>query len=578
MRDGVRLSTDLYFPDGAAGPLPVIVVRTPYGKAAEWLRGPEGYPSFFASHGYVVAVQDCRGRYESEGTFTPGRHERQDGYDTLDWLVGQPWCSGRVGTYGCSYLGQVQAFLAAAKHPNHAAAIIQAAGGLLSARHQTYRSSGYENGVIEFATSFDWLVNYLGGPRPRLPLDLDREHYLALTERFPVTDQGARLDLEQVLRDLPTVDLVRDHAPSSPHDQVWRDWLTRPVDDPVYRTYGNVTDEDTFDVPAIHVNSWYDAGLRDTLGYFQLFQENAVSERARNHQYLIISPTTHCESEDAGEQTFVGARDVGDARLDYWRIYLDWFDYWLKGVENGVTGMPKVQTYLMGRGEWRRDDHWPPRRTRELAWYLTSQGRANGRLGDGRLVEEPPQERRNDTFIYDPAYPVPTIGGFFYSVVEPGVQDQAAVELRQDVLIYTSVPLERELVVTGPVEVVLYVSSSARDTDFTVKLVEVLPDGTAWNIVESIMRARWREGFRNPTGIEPGQLYELRIPTQPTSIALRPGHRLRLEVSSSNFPRFERNLNTSGNNYDETAWVVAENTVHHGPDRLSRVILQVADG
>jgi hypothetical protein len=578
MRDGVRLSTDLYFPVNGPHQLPAIVIRTPYGKTRERQAIDA---DLFASHGYAVAIQDVRGRFESEGTFESAFNEREDGYDTLSWIASQPWSTGKIGTYGCSYLGLVQTLLAATRHPNHRAAIIQAPGGLISEQERCYNSAGYENGVLEFASSLGWVVNNIGTrQRPVLSADLDRDAYLALAERFSVVDLSAQLDLTTVIHDLPIRSLALDLGGPAIQYPIWEFWLTTPFFSDAMRASGRIFDEDRFDVPAIHVNSWFDYGVRDTLGYFKLFREHAVSRQAADHQYLIVSPTTHCGSEAACEHTIVGGRNFGDARLDYWRIYLDWFDYWLKDVTNSITQMPKVQLYQMGTNQWHSHDQWPVPGTSVTTLYLTSQGRANSRFGDGVLTITEPELNAADTFTYDPATPVPTVGGPFHdeTTVSAGPRDQSAVEVRHDVLVFTTEPLETALSILGACEAALYVSSSARDTDITIKLVEVLPDGTAWNIVDSIMRVRYREGIDTEVFMEPDHVYEVRVPLQPTSMYVKAGHRIRLEISSSNFPRFERNLNTGGRNWDETEWVVARNTIHHGPAHSSRLVLPVMPG
>jgi hypothetical protein len=551
MRDGIHLATDLHFPDGLAGPLPIVLLRTPYNKTDSWERE---IVRILASHGFVVAIQDRRGRYASEGGGTS--IDAEDGYDTVSWLAAQPWSNGKIGTYGCSDLGQRQIELAALRHPNHACAIAQAASsGLVRWGECYYHLGSYENGVFEFGMNLNWVIGSLGGQ------ELTNCSFLAAA------------------RHLPVIDIMRAYAGEAADQPFWESRLTRNPADPIWPTLGYVTDEDRFDVPTIHVNSWYDYSAENTVALFQLFQENAVSERARDHQYVIMSPTSHCRSEGAGEHTVVGERDCGDARLDYWRIYLDWFRHWLNGEETGVTQMPRVQTYLMGRGQWQAAEEWPPSGMTATPWHLTSAGRANSRYGDGQLSLEAPALANQDHYVYDPASPVPSRGGALcctdISAFRAGAYDQREVETRHDILVYTSEPLEDELVLTGPSEVVLYVSSSARDTDFTAKLVEVEPDGTAWNIVDGIARARYRDGLDREVLMEPGQVYEVRVPLQSTSIALRPGHRLRVEISSSNFPRFERNLNTGGNNYDETDWVVAENVIHHGGAHPSRVVLPV---
>lgn len=270
---------------------------------------------------------------------------------------------------------------------------------------------------------------------------------------------------------------------------------------------------------------------------------------------------------------------MGDARFPYYQTYLEWFDYWLKELDNDVIQMPKLQYYLIGAGEWRSADAWPLPGTEFTKFYLHSNGQANSRNGDGTLSTEPPGEEPADRFTYDPASPVPTVGGPICCIgaddAPAGAMDQSEVELRNDVLVYTSAPLDQGIEVTGPLEAILYVSSDTKDTDFTVKLVDVLPDGTAYNVQDGILRARFRQGFDRVVLMEEGQVYRLRIDLHATGTWFGPGHRIRVEVSSSNFPRFDRNLNTGRNNYDETEWRVAHNTVHHSAEHPSHVVLPV---
>ncbi len=321
-------------------------------------------------------------------------------------------------------------------------------------------------------------------------------------------------------------------------------------------------------------------GVADTLYNFNLMQRNAESDLGRQNQYVIISPSTHCQSEYMSENTVVGERNLGDAQFDYLGTYVRWFDYWLRGIENNVTQMPKVQIFVMGKNEWRGENEWPLARTKYTKYYFHSDGYANSRFGTGVLSMKEPGNEPADSFVYDPKTPVPTYGGPICmactgNTVPDGAFDQAEIETRHDVLIYSTPPLKEGVEVTGPLTVVLYVSSSAKDTDFTGKLVDVYPDGRAFIIQEGILRARYREGFKKKVWMKPGESYRLEVDLHATSNYFKPGHRIRIEVSSSNFPRFDRNLNTGGNNYDETEWVIAKNTIHHTMKYPSCIILPV---
>lgn len=569
MRDGVRLATDLYFPVDAAGPLPVIQIRTPYNKMP--MRNPGSAAQYFASHGFAVAVQDMRGRYQSEGEYFVSRDDRRDGYDLVSWLAEQPWSNGRVGTYGCSYLGENQMQLAATRNPAHRAALPQAAGG-------SYRYFGVVfGGVTELVASFGWFRGYgskvFYGPPDGTP----REVLLEVEEMFNPAPVPPEVDFQAAWRTLPLIDMLREND-SPPTD--FEDFVSHEPGDPWWDHIGYVQPDDRFDVPALHVNSWYDLGVSETLKLFSLLSENAESDRGRDNQYAIISPTDHCASEFVTSKTIVGQRDMGDPRLRYWEIYLDWFEHWLEDEDNDVLEMPKLQYYLMGANEWRGAESWPVPGTAFTPLYLHSEGSANTRGGDGVLsFDAPDAAQPSDEFTYDPDDPVPTVGGPICCTgtadAPAGGFDQSAVEDRDDVLVYTTEALSEGVEVTGPIELVLYVSSSARDTDFVAKLVDVYPDGQAFNVQEGILRARYREGYDQKLWMEENGVYELRIDLQATANYFGEGHRIRLEVTSSSFPRWERNLNTGGNNYDESEWVVAENTVHHSSEYPSHIVLPI---
>jgi putative CocE/NonD family hydrolase len=327
------------------------------------------------------------------------------------------------------------------------------------------------------------------------------------------------------------------------------------------------------------MNSWYDISQGPNLALFNHVRANAEDPEVRDGQYVVIAPTPHCRFQTEKKKTLVGERDMGDVRFDYDDLTARWFDYWLKGEDNGVlTDTPRVQYYTMGLNKWQSADAWPPAEAEMVTWYLSSEEGANSLFGDGRLESSPPASTGSDHFTYDPAVPVPSLGGGVCcngGAVEPGVFDQRGIEARQDVLVYTSEPLEEALEITGTIGVKLYVGSDARDTDFSVKLIDVHPDGTAFNIDESIQRARFREGYDKQVFMEPGEIYELEITPMSTSAWVDQGHRIRLEVSSSSFPRFARNLNTGGNNWEDKEGVVAHNSVHHSAEYPSQVRLPV---
>ena len=576
MRDGVKLSTDLYMPKGAGDKLPVILIRTPYNKATSdgyRFRDRSSVAYMFAGQGFVVAIQDVRGKYESGGTFMGfvSGYEPSDGSDTVDWLASQPWSNGKVGTYGCSFLGELQMETAKMRNSHLVAMIPQSAGG-------SYRHPGlFIEGALELAAGFGWFREHGSLLRFQPAPDTPRSVFVQGDEYFNREPVLPRIDSREILKSLPVIAMMgKSQAPPTNFEEFVSH---QSIADPWWNKFGFIRDTDRFNVPALHVNSWYDFGGAETLELFNLLQNNGDSPLARDNQFVIMSPTSHCMSENTSQHTIVGQRDLGDTTFDYFNLYLRWFDHWLKGLDNGVTKMPKVQIYVMGRNQWRSENEWPLARTNFTNYYLHSAGRANSRFGDGNLSTTAPESEPSDAYVYDPATPVATLGGPSCCTEgndsPPGAFDQSGLETREDVLVYTTPPLKEGIEVTGPLRVVLYVSSSAKDTDFTAKLVDVYPDGTAYNVQEEILRARYREGYDQEVWMQPSGVYQVNINLDATSDYFGQEHRIRLEISSSNFPRFDRNLNTGGNNYDETSWVVAKNAIHHTKEYPSHIILPV---
>ena len=577
MRDGVRLSTDLYFPKGKDKNLPVILIRTPYNKNTFRDRNQQPQAYKFASHGFIVAIQDSRGKFESEGIYSPPcGQEAEDGFDAVDWCAKQPWSNGKVGTFGCSYPAEVQAAQAPLRHPNLKCMVPQC-GPMIGAANGRYRYwSGFKGGVLDLAASISWYFRAASKYSFKPPAGLCDEEVRKIRHFFdPGPTNFPDVDFEKLNWHLPIVDIMKE-AGSPPND--WEKLITTDFGDSWWHDVMSYYDgTEKINVPALHMSCWYDPSVDETIYELNYFRENSVSETSANNQFLIVSGTIHCGFERATEHTKVGERYVGDARLDYQSIYIKWFEYWLKGIDNGITDMPKVRYYTMGRNEWQTADEWPVPEIHYTKYFLHSGGRANSRNGDGHLSPEMPDNEPSDTFIYDPDQPVPSIGGqrgTSYGT-PAGAIPQAPVELRNDVLVYTSPVLKEDTEVTGPIAVILYVSSSARDTDFTSKLVDVYPDGTAYNIQQGIIRARYRDGFTKKVWMEKGGVYKVQIDLDATSNVFKKGHRIRVQVSSSDFPLFERNLNTGGNNYDETEWVVAKNTIHHSKEYPSHIVLPI---
>lgn len=541
MRDGVKLATDVWFPVGIKEKLPSILVRTPYKK--------DGHPTVrFALYGYIVVAQDVRGKFGSEGVFTYLADDANDGHDTLSWIVKQPWSNGKVGTYGCSYCGENQIVLAKKTHPNHITAILEAAGGAIGSANQSYRYLGlFEGGIFGLAGGFDYFMNYFAKDK---------------------NDRGAeRVERNKALRSLPVIDMIKK---SGGPKTDWEDILSHDLSDPWWDKGGYITDADRFNIPALHINSWFDYGVAESLYFYNLLQTKAESHLARDNQRIIIFPTTHCDYGDVSAKTQVGTLELGDARLGHFKTCLLWFDHWLKGIQNAATDMANVQVYIMGKNEWREEKEWPLKRTKYTPLFLQNGEKTNkkGPVKDGELSFSIPTRDTANSFTYDPNDPAPPYEW-------PGAVDTSKIETRQDILIYATAPLDEGLEITGPIKAVLYVSSSARDTDFMAKLLDVTPDGTVYKIVQGALRARYREGFDRKVWMKPDEVYKIEIDLHATSYFYAQGHRIRLDVSSSDFPSYERNLNTGGNNFDETEWIQADNKIYHSKQHPSHVLLPV---
>lgn len=545
MRDGVRLATNLYRPSANGPRFPVILIRTPYNKEAmPFVTTPA---AFFAGQGYLVVTQDIRGKFQSEGEFAVQMKDGDDGYDTIDWIVKQPWSTGKVGSYGCSYMGEVQLLAAKNRHPNHTAMIPQSSTGATGPAGGYYTNWGtYEGGTVTLSALFGWMGGAGSKVKGRTG---DLEH----------------LDFAKLLKSLPLATMAeRAGYPASD----FRDFVTHPPADPYWDQMHYIRDDDRFDIPALHVNSWFDVTPDQTMYLFNLMRRNSVSARARDNQFVIMSPAAHCQSESAGAPTRVGDREFGDARLPYFQIYRDWFDHWLKGIDNGVTSRPRVQYYVTGANQWRSAPTWPVPEARPTRYFL----------GDGRLSLAVPKPGR-DSFRYDPDDPFPSRGGTVCCTGnpkdQPGAFDQSDLESRPDLLMYSTPPLERGVTIAGSVTAVLYVSSDRLDTDFTAKLIDVDAEGRSWNVANGVLRARYRNGMTKPVWLTPGQVVRLEVNLKATAHRFAPGHRIRLWVSSSDFPLHDRNLNTGGDNVTETSWLTATNTVHFGGQRSSHLLLPV---
>lgn len=574
MRDGVRLSLDLYLPPGPQTDLPVILTRTPYDKRQFRTAGSEAWR--FVAAGFAYAAQDLRGTYESEGSCRVSENERADGFDTVAWLAAQPWSNGRVGSYGCSQRGEVQMQMAAERPPALACMVAQAAASVMSG--ETSRSYIRMGGAVNLGIA-TWYRTHMNTVRPQFPPGCDAALIRQASAFHPLKPVQQEMRFPDDLAHLPVVDIL-DRVGSPPSQ--WREFIEHLPGDPWWKGRGHVTREDVFDVPILHVNSWFDFGVHETLVLADLVRRRSLSARGRDNQFVLISPAGHCGTEKLTPGAYSGDLALGDPTLDWFGLYAQWYRHWLCGPRkrqpDNFSAWPRVRYYLLGANRWRETGSWPPPGAQRRAWHLSSQAGANGLEGDGRLDEDAPGRDGSDLFVHDPMDPVPTLGGVMGSPGDPpvipvGAVDQRPVQRRRDVLVYTSAPFAAAVELAGPIEAELWVRSSAPDTDFCAKLSVVQADGRALWASEGILRLRWHAGLDAERFVEPGTVVPIRIDLKATAWALEPGMRLRLEVASSNFPRFERNLGTGGRNHDEARCVTAHNEVLHGPGRPSALWL-----
>jgi putative CocE/NonD family hydrolase len=535
--------------------------------------------------GYAYIVQNERGRYFSEGEWDILGPPKTDGYDMLTWIADQPWSNGKVGTIGCSSTAEWQMGLAALDHPAHAAMIPQGFGAGVGRIGDWYEQGNWYRGGAEQMLFFSWLYGVQNTQRPTFPSDMSQEDLVRLSQYFDLAPEMPSVNWTEAFWHLPVEDLMRsvngpegifaDPAPVATGGRM----IQRTPNDPAWYKGGLYHDDEPFGVPSMWFMSWYDVSIGPNLAIFNHVRHNAEDPEVREHQYAFVAPVTHCGYTRAREQTMIGELNVGDARYDYTDLYYAWWDHWLNGEDNGLLDtLPKVRYYTMGSNEWQTSSTWPPEGAELVTYYLDSDGNANTLSGNGRLTTSSPASDGVDQFTYDPMDPVTSLGGNVCctgGAIQSGSYDQREMEERQDILVYTTEPLDAPVQVSGTIEITLYVSSDAKDTDFTVKLIDVYPDGTAYNLDETIQRVRYREGYDKQVFMEPGVVYEVPVSPMSTSNTFGAGHRIRIEVSSSNFPRFTRNLNTGGNNYDETHGVVAHNTVHHSRQYPSQIRLPI---
>lgn len=580
MRDGVRLATDIYRPK-TDQPVPIIFSRTPYNfntyRDGELVTRTLETAYQAVKRGYAYVVQNERGRFFSEGEWDILGTPLTDGYDAFSWMAEQAWSNGKIGTLGCSSTAEWQMAVAAMDHPAHAAMIPQGYGAGVGRIGDYYEQGNWYRGGATQMLFIAWLYSTQHDPMaPKLPDGIGQEDLLRLQRFYDMAPRYPRVDWSEGLAHLPVQDIIKNaQGPKG----IFEEMVTRKPNDPKWYEGGLYHDDMDFGVPSFWFVSWYDVASSPNLALFNHVRENASDPQIRDNQYLVIAPTLHCAFTRATENTVVGERSMGDARLDYDALVYGWFDYWLKEEKNGITEtLPRVKYFTMGSNKWQESETWPPANAEMTTYYLDSKGRANTRNGDGILTPKRPNRDSPDSFTYDPMNPVTSYGGNVCctgTAIQGGSFDQQEMELREDMLVYTSEPLAEGVEISGFIESTLYLSSDVKDTDVTIKLIDVYPDGRAYNLDETIQRVRYREGYEKEVFMEEGQVYEVKLTPMSTSNYFDKGHQIRIEVSSSNFPRFDRNLNTGGNNYDETEGVIANNKIHHSRRYPSSITLPI---
>jgi hypothetical protein len=540
MSDGVALASDVYHPAGLA-PSPVILVRTPYDKDAPGVIGyfESRLMRLLAGHGYTVVVQDCRGRYASQGDFYPFVSEHADGHETLAWAASAPWSNGRVGSWGGSYFGFTQWAMADGSENLFAMVPLVTSADI----SQTF----YEGGAVDLANMFSWAVTNEGRTGRKV----------------------AERDVEKGLRTLPLIEA--DNAAINEDVPFYEDIISyRMVEKKEQLNYQDRFQE--VSAPGFFIAGWYDLFQKYEITDFQHLISEA-REPARSLSRIIIGPWGH----GPFSKPAVKFKNGGLTQMGQLDKMIAFYDQTLKGEPRGVESWPVYSIYVMGKDEWVGLNDWPPAGMKPTDYFLHSYGHANTKDGDGALSPFAPEAESADRFSYDPADPVPTAGGPLLGA-DLGPKDQAKVEARSDVLVYTGEAVSVPLTLMGPISVTVYAASNAPDTDFTAKLCDLYPNGLSVNITDGIVRARFRSGdLKHSEPIEPGQVYEYTIDLWQTAYVFLPGHKIRLQISSSNFPRFDRNLNTGEDIATSTTMRPASQTIFHDPERPSRLTLPVVE-
>jgi putative CocE/NonD family hydrolase len=593
MRDGIRVQADIYRPKDTSKRYPTIWVRTPYnfnfwdvnngvpGDMSEMIRS--------LRHGYVHIYMQERGHLFSEGNWDILGPPLTDGSDALDWITSQPWSNGHVGTTGCSSTAEWQPAAASLGHPGWAAMNVQGFGAGVGRVGPYYEQGNWYRGGAVQGPYLGWLYSQQNQVRPMFPADATREELVQAAKLFDLIPRMPSVDMSEAIWHLPVEDLMKfiggprgifaDSMPVATGGRM----IQRAPNDPAWYRGGLWHDDMPLNLPGLWFISWYDLAAASNIEMYNHVRATAEGNAA-DQQWMIVAPVAHCafRRTDNGadgaqvgpEEYIIGERNLGDVRFNYQEIMFEFFDRFLKDVAGDVLDtLPKVHYFTMGSNEWQSSDTWPPEGSEEKTFYLASGGLANTSAGDGTLTMSPPGTDNADRFTYDPMDPVISDRAANWPA---GPVDQRELENNPNILVYTSEPFREGTEVSGPIVPKLYVSSDARDTDFTVKVIDVYPDGRAFNLDESIQRMRYRNGYDQPlVWMEPGEVYEVTLQPLATSNFFAAGHRLRIQVSSSSFPRFFRNMNTGGNNYDEAEGVMAHNAVHHSTRYPSQITITV---
>jgi hypothetical protein len=565
VRDGVRLATIVIRPR-ADGRYPALLSRSPYPQTS--LDGSSGLFKALFEKNYAVVLQNERGSEWSEGEFGVLTKTTADGQDTLDWIAGQGWSNGRAGLYGCSSTAENQLKLAAIGHPALRACVPMSSGAGVGDLPGTEGSRGlfYRGGVPMLATWALWHGPYGVRRRPKLPDVADEAELNRILRRYSISapdyrDPGYVAALAKSLRQAPSGEVLRRMG--SPLTG-FEDLIASPAD-PSWDQVDLIDASHTGATPSVNVNGWLDVGAYETVKLFEFQQHH-------RDQYLIMAATGHCQMTRTARDAKLGDRPVGDTTFAYEEVFAAWFDRWLRDEPSAWKPMPKVQVFLMGAGTWLTGETWPLPETRERSLYLDSDQCAATLWGDGALLPDP-GAAGSDEFVSDPRNPVPSIGGDL-GLDAPVCTDQRPAECRADVLVFSTPPLDRPVAVAGDVSAELYLSADVPDADVFVKLVDVYPDGTAYNLAQTALRLRYRDGAASPVSLVPGEVYRVTLRGITTANYFAPGHRIRIEVAGSSFPNADRNWHVGGRNDLADDGPVAHLTVHHGGDRASRVVIR----